>query len=94
MTSSFLLETILNFLSVKTWIRTPNRSEKTGELKLTKMARGLLFRGQKNGGYCNIHKGINFNNSARQQPLLFKEATKIRAKKIPTQNSGLPSSVC
>lgn len=29
------------------------------------MAKGLLFRGQKNGGYCNIHKGINFNNSAK-----------------------------
>lgn len=69
-----------------------DRSERTGEFKLTKMARGLLFRGQKNGGYCNIHKGINFNNSARQ-PLLFKEATKIRAKKAPTQNSALPSTM-
>lgn len=23
-------------------------------------------RGRKNGGYCNIHKGINFNNSAKR----------------------------
>lgn len=35
------------------------------------MAKGLLFRGQKNGGYCNIHKGINFNNSAQRGSCLF-----------------------
>lgn len=35
------------------------------------MAKGLLFRGQKNGGYCNIHKGINFNNSAQHCSCLF-----------------------
>lgn len=35
------------------------------------MAKGLLFGGQKNGGYCNIHKGINFNNSAQRCSCLF-----------------------
>lgn len=46
------------------------------------MAKRLLFRGQreKNGGYCNIHKGINFHNSAKDCSCfsLHKEATHKR----------------
>lgn len=46
------------------------------------MAKRLLFSGQgkKNGGYCNIHKGINFNNSAKGCSCfsLYKEATHKR----------------
>lgn len=51
--------------------------------KMPKMAKGLLFRGQKNGGYCNIHKGINFNNSAKGCSCfvwLYKEATHTKDK--------------
>lgn len=49
------------------------------------MAKGSLFRGQKNGGYCNIHKGINFNNSARGCSCLFLFIRKQRAQKIKAE---------
>lgn len=46
------------------------------------MAKGSLFRGQKNGGYCNIHKGINFNNPARGCSCLFLFIRKQHAQKM------------
>lgn len=52
----------------------------------------VLRRGRKkNGGYCNIHKGINFNNSAKRLTRI-EEATAIAAAALTDRLATLQSS--
>lgn len=67
-------------------------TDRLGNKNLPKMAKGSLFRGQKNGGYCNIHKGTNFNNSAKGCSCLFLCTRKRHAQKIKARGPQGPAA--